>query len=249
MHLRLFPSFGNCIVILTLAACGAVLPSAIEAHESIPISGAIPDDEWERLDQFDGITIFQRKVPGSSLMAFKGEGVIRAPLDRVMSVIMDAPRRIEWMTRVRSAVVVKEPSKFERVEYVHMGTPWPLQDRDFIYHATLGTDGTGKVITFKAHSVEDATIPEVHGRVRAEVTFSDFLLKSTPEGETWVAAQVHVDPKGIIPAFIVNMVQRKFPRTSLAGLMRQVVKPDVTIHPLIADLLKPAAALQKAAIE
>ena len=56
-----FVSVWELHVILTLAACGAVLPSAIEAHESIPISGAIPDDEWERLDQFDGITIFNGK--------------------------------------------------------------------------------------------------------------------------------------------------------------------------------------------
>ena len=99
-------------------------------------------------------------------MAFKGEG-FRAPLDRVMSVIMDAPaHRMDDPGALGRGC---ERTVKIRASNTSHGHAVAVADRDFIYHATLGTDGTGKVITFKAHSLR--TLIPCPWSVRAESLF------------------------------------------------------------------------------
>ncbi len=42
-----------------------------------------------------------------------------------------------------------------------------------------------------------------------------------------------MDPKGSIPAWIVNRVQRTFPHKTLIGLLNQVKKPDIAEDPAV----------------
>jgi hypothetical protein len=46
-----------------------------------------PPPAWTKIDDADGIAIYRREIPGSDAIAFKGEGIIAAPLVRVASVI------------------------------------------------------------------------------------------------------------------------------------------------------------------
>ena len=44
--------------------------------------------KWELFDQEDGIRMFRRDVPGSSIVALRGEGFVEAPIARVASVLV-----------------------------------------------------------------------------------------------------------------------------------------------------------------
>ncbi|HYP89564.1 MAG TPA: hypothetical protein VEQ59_15455, partial [Polyangiaceae bacterium] len=51
--------------------------------------GPAPTAKWEQFDEEDGIRMFRRDVPGSSIVALRGEGFIAAPIARVASVLAD----------------------------------------------------------------------------------------------------------------------------------------------------------------
>src|SRR4051812_47309770 len=51
---------------------------------------------WEKTGGSDGIETFKRDIPGSDIIAMRGQGIIDAPIGRVAQVIFDIPRSPEW---------------------------------------------------------------------------------------------------------------------------------------------------------
>jgi hypothetical protein len=79
------------------------------------------------------------------------------------------------------------------------------------------------------HSVEDALAPEDRCCVRGVVHRNRVTMVAAQGGKaTQIDAEAHVDPKGSIPGWIVNIVQKTFPHKSIRGLLKQVAKPDVS---------------------
>jgi hypothetical protein len=46
-----------------------------------------------------------------------------------------------------------------------------------------------------------------------------------------------VDPRGSVPKFLVNMVQKSWPHKTITSLRKQVAKPDIKDEKLVIDRL------------
>ena len=53
------------------------------------------EPKWEQFDEEDGIRMFRRDVPGSSIVGLRGEAFVAAPIARVASVLIDRKRSVE----------------------------------------------------------------------------------------------------------------------------------------------------------
>jgi START domain-containing protein len=222
-------SRGNAVVfalLLTLVAWLA--PSAARAA-----AGA-----WERIRSEDGILVYKKDVPGSSFVAFRGEGDVDGDLLRVGSVIVDVPREKEWLDSVVEARILRRVSDSEYIMYSHLGTPVPLSDRDFVNDVTIQVDPASQTVTFRMRSVDDPAAPKT-SYVRASLIDSSFTISPAADGKkTHVVAEIHCDPKGAIPSFVVNMFQRGWGYNTIQNLRRQVAKSQVATHPLLKAALE-----------
>src|SRR6185312_379065 len=86
---------------------------------------------WKKIDESDGILVYRREVPGSDVVALKGEGVVAAPLTRVASALFDTARATEWVEDLVEARVLRRFSDMEYVEYDRFAMPLIVTDRDF----------------------------------------------------------------------------------------------------------------------
>lgn len=202
-------------------------------------SRGAPLPAWEKIGENDGIIAYRREVPGSPLIAVKGEGVINASIIRVASVLVDTSRATEWIDRLVESRVVREVSETETVHYDHIGTPIVMKDRDFVTRAKLDFDNPGKKVILRMHSVTDPLAPPT-SFVRGEIMESYFVMTSIEHGtKTHISVEVHADPKGSIAKWIVNMFQKSWPHNTISRLRAQVAKPDIKDHPrLKAELTK-----------
>ena len=66
---------------------------------------------WELFDEEDGVRCFRRDVPGSDVVALRGEGFVAAPITRVASVLADRKRSVEWIDRLVKTKVLREISE------------------------------------------------------------------------------------------------------------------------------------------
>jgi hypothetical protein len=211
-----------------------------------------PAAKWEMFDEEDGIRCYRRDVAGSDIVALRGEGFVAAPISRVASVIVDRKRATEWIDRLVKTKIVREISETESINWNHIKTPTPLKDRDFVFKTVLSTDPAKKKVLINYHSVTDKAAPVYDAYVRGhfhsgkfELTMAERTNKDgTKTKGTIVVAEVVVDPRGSVPKFIVNMVQKSWPHKTLTALRKQVAKPDIKDDKRVVDRLTKEGFLQ-----
>ncbi|MEO5970334.1 MAG: START domain-containing protein [Bdellovibrionia bacterium] len=198
--------------------------------------------DWEKTDDGGGIEIFKKDVPGSPIIAFKGQGMIDAPISKVATVVLDTKRAPEWVPHLDEIKVLRRVSDHEHVEYNHIGTPFVMKDRDFVLRRKFEADPKAKVIKIEIHSIEDSAAPQTN-YIRGEIINSSFTLKSVEnDTKTYVITEIHADPKGTTAKWLVNSFQKEMPRDILRSLRKQVLKPDVEEDPFYKELFKEQAS-------
>ena len=186
-------------------------------------------DEWIAVKTTsDGIKVDKKEVTGSPVLAFRGEGVVNAPLTKVATIIFDTKRAPEWIEDLDSSKIVKWISDDEWVEYDHVKTP-PIimKDRDFVSKVKLTIDAKNKVIRFLYLNTVDADAPET-SYIRGDLMNTTFTLTSIDNDQhTRVVGEIHCDPKGSVAKWIVNFFQSDWPVDTLRNLQKQAAKSDV----------------------
>ena len=65
---------------------------------------------------------------------------------------------------------------------------------------------------------------------------SRYILTAVDEGKrTKAMVEIHADPMGSIPKWIVNLFQKSWPRNTLIGMQQQLQKPDIPEMQLVKD--------------
>jgi hypothetical protein len=218
----------------------AWLLTALLSGSLLAAGNAPKDPPWEKFDEDDGIAVFRREVPGSPIIALRGEGVIDAPILRVLSVLVDTARAPEWIDSLAETKVVRKVSDDEFIEWDHIKTPVILKDRDFVFDIKLTLNPKDKQAALTYHSVYDSGAPKTD-YVRGEFSYGTFNLTSIDGGKkTKFLCEVLADPKGSVAKWIVNLFQKKWPHETIESLRRQVAKPDIKDQPRLKELLAQA---------
>lgn len=182
---------------------------------------------WEKFGEDDGIAVYRREVPGSPVIALRGEGEVDAPILRVASVLVDTARAPEWIASLAEAKVVRKLSDDELIQWDHIATPVILKDRDFVFDIKLSLNAKDKVVSLDYHSVYDSGAPKTD-YVRGEFTYGTFTLTSIEGGKkTHILCEVLADPKGSVAKWLVNLFQKDWPHKTIESLRKQVAKPNV----------------------
>jgi len=196
-------------------------------------------DDWQLTGNKDGITIYQRAVPGSAIIALKGEGVVDAPVWKVASVLLDTARAQEWVDSLKQSRVVRRLTLTSYIEYNHLGLPLIIKDRDFVSEVQIKVNADDRSVALIYRPTDDPSVSTTRD-VRGEILAGTFLARSLgPEHRTQLTAEIHCDPKGALPAWIVNLFQRRWPQNTFEGIRRQVAKPDVAMPDEFKDVLGP----------
>jgi hypothetical protein len=209
----------------------------VAAGLSMPVAHADDGSGWEVLRVEDGIKVARKAVPGSSFVAFRGEGDVPAPILAVADVIVDVAHDSQWMDSVREMRILRRISDTDYVLYSHIGTPPLVSDRDFVYsvHLTIENGGTGFRVEMR--STDDPAAPHTD-YVRGILTGSTMVLSASPDHKsTHVVAEIHADPMGAIPGWLMNAFQRSWGYNTIVGLRKQVAAGRSPVHPLLAGRL------------
>jgi len=177
-------------LLFAIAVAIATAPLALPARAA----------DWELQRDEEGIRVWTRPVPGSAVARFRGETFVRAEIAAVRAVLGDVPRLTEWFPDCVEARTLSKEGDVE-LRYVVTGAPWPVDDRDAIYHIETIREPSG-LLRIEV-GVRPETLPEREGRVRVQRAQGGWKL--TPdEGGTRVAWELHLEPGGSVPTWLVN---------------------------------------------
>jgi len=174
---------------------------------------------WDLVKHEQDLVIYETKVPGSDVVAFKGRGVIHQPVIKVAAVLLDGQHAREWVGHLEESHTVRRISPTEYIQYNHIGTPFVMKDRDFVVRITIDLLPEKRAVHVHYQSTADPLAPHTD-YVRGEIIDSDFLLTALEPKTTMVLeATMHADPKGTVPKWIVNLLGQ-IPRSLLRLLQR-----------------------------
>jgi len=185
------------------------------------------EDGWEEIYNEDGIRGWRKEVPGSPMIAFRGEAIVDAHVSKVAQVLADSSRKTEWIHRCVKAQTLEEVSDLERFEYNHTAMPAILTDRDFVFHAKVELDRPKQQVRIFFQSADHPNAPKTNN-VRGRLIESRYILTSMGDGsKTKALVEIHADPMGSVPKWLVNIFQKAWPKNTLTGIRKQVAKSDV----------------------
>ena len=195
-------------IILTCLSLNLLLHTAL-ANSSEP--------QWELVKDENGIKVFVFETEKSDIVKAKTNIVIKAPIQRIKQVLDDIDHRHEWVPFLKKSKSLTEYHNKKRIEYSHFSAPWPASDRDFVYEVELINDSASKLV-YKMFSIETELKPDDSSYIRADLFESIYTLESIDKETTAVELVFHADPKGWLPNWITNIIQRVLPFKILRNL-------------------------------
>ena len=219
---------------LPAAALVTAFVAASLGAPAIARADASKDESWQQIKQADGITVYRHVVEGSPLKEFRGRGTVDAPVAAILAVFNDVPHATEWMDSCNGSRSVADIGDSEKVVYNRTHAPWPVADRDAVLHNVARFDAAEHRVELDFWSVDDAKEPPVKGVVRMPYLRGHWILWPSTDGQTTrVEYQVHANPGGALPTWLVNYVSRDLPWKTIEGLRAQVKRrhyPEFEAH-------------------
>jgi hypothetical protein len=186
--------------------------------------------DWEFLYVKDGIKVYKKDFPGSSIVGFKGEMDLDTSLDRVFTVLSDLNYRRLWVDRLKDVEAIRAyPGGQGFVEYYRMAMPWPISDRDFVISTRITYDPIKKTMQSITNSIEDPTKPVLPGVVRGTTHGTQIVLTPLAPGKTHLSFALHGDPNGYFPSWLINLIQRNWPYNTLSMVRNALFDKNINV--------------------
>ncbi len=170
--------------------------------------------DWSLAKDAEGIKVYVRNVEGSPLREFRGEAQLKATPEDVVKVLRDADAFRKWMPDVAASELLKATDT-EQLHYLDNKAPWPVSNRDGVYHFTYSRAGDGTV-TIRVEAVPGYA-PLREGKVRIPQANGQWKLVPSADSVN-VTYQMHASPGGSIPNWLANQTVVDTPYGTLKAL-------------------------------
>lgn len=180
---------------------------------------------WRKTSSGKGVTVYRKKVPGSKLFAFRGEYTASIHIGRLLTLFSSSTQRKLWVENYHSSGRLEKSNEFERVYWIRFNMPWPVMARDFVMRVKAAPNPATRTVDVLIKSVAHKKYPKNRCCVRGivKITHWRFVAIVPKKGgtpKTRITVEVHIDPKGWLPPWLVNSTQSDWPRKSLLSLSK-----------------------------
>jgi hypothetical protein len=183
---------------------------------------------WDFVKEKEGIKVYTRIEPNSSLKSFKGEAVLNATVDKLSIMIMD-PKYGDWWKNnftQRELLDYKE-ERFVQY-YLIYGMPWPLANRDFAAETIMTKDSVTGEQTMISRTMSDK-VPVKHGLIRINNYLQKWVLQPLDKQSVHVTLEGFIDPGGNLPSWIYNIVIPEAP-VKIINSLREKLLSDRSVQ-------------------
>lgn len=201
------------------------------------------EQPWKKISHQDGIEVYRRETAYSNIYEFKGTGVVEASIPKIVALITDTSLMPYWVNTCISAKVVeknydydsfdKEVNEYYKIIYAEHNAPWPLKNRDYVFKAHLeympSQNGIGEQIVVESRNIKYDGIPPQPGKVRMPLMHSSMRLINMDDAETpktMIDFKIQMDPGGIIPNWVANLVSKNIPHKTIMRLRKIILRED-----------------------
>jgi len=159
--------------------------------------------DWELKKDKDGIKVYLREVEGSDIHEYKAEAILEGKVSSYIAVMKDVDAYPELYKHTKEVKLINENDTFH-VHYIATNTPWPVKDRDAVYSSTYSQHYDTKLVRIDM-KIEQGYMKPNDDYVRMEKATGFWLFYQIEPNKVEVTYQMHAEPGGSIPDWIINM--------------------------------------------
>ena len=185
------------------------------------------------------IIVEKKNSPEDEVNTYRGTTTMPISIERIAYVLDDTESKIEWVSRLKEETRLEEnPSSYRSIAYQHYNLSWPVSDRDYVIESkwTVMKDMKLPTAILSIKSIIRDDVPEIEGRVRGQLDRLVYKLEKLKSNQTRVTVEIMVNPKGLLPNFMINLIQKEWPITTLRQLNAQALKGSSIHEKLQNDL-------------
>jgi len=172
---------------------------------------------WNFVKEQDGIKIYTRNEPNSSLKSYRGEAVFRASIDKVC-MLLGTAKNLDWWDKGFTTIKVLKHEDHKFIQYYFIyDMPWPVTDRDLAVESTIKMDTATGVYTVSSRPMLKP-VPENPDLVRITSYWQKWTVQPMDKGNIHATLEGSVDPGGNIPAWVYNMLVTDMPLKTIRSL-------------------------------
>ncbi len=207
--------------------------------------------EWELIYNKEGITGYEKIVPGTEMKEFKASGFVESRMEVIGEILRDIPSYPQWMAKCKATQVLKDIDRNTKIFFNETSVPWPVPNRGVIITNTTKYDlETGRaVIRFK--SLISPEYPVRKGLVHIKELEGEYLLEYFGRNMTKVTYRHKANPGGSVPMKVANFQSKLFPVINIQGLRKMVrlkkyqdLGDKCEEYQLIENMVKEPAAVR-----
>ena len=219
------------ILIFALNACKTTLGTKWIEIDQEPLA----DNEKSEFT----IIVEKKNSPEDEVNTYRGTTTMPISIERIAYVLDDTEGKIEWISRLEEENRLEgNPSSYRSIVYQHYNLSWPVSDRDYVIESkwTVIKDMKLPTAILSIKSIIRDDVPEIEGRVRGQLDRLVYKLEKLKSNQTRVTVEIMVNPKGLLPNFMINLIQKEWPITTLRQLNAQALKGSAIHEKLKNDL-------------
>ena len=188
------------------------------------VNGSIVSAQnWTFVKERQSVKIYTRTIEGSGLRACKGVAEINAPALEVYTLVEDLNNTEWWDENLKIAkMFFYEKNKRARF-YLHYELPYPLVNRDLVADVTVVPDFKNN--QFKIYSKPVSGLVALNKSfVRIQDYQQMWTISASDANTAHVEMECLLDPGGIVPDWLINMVMVNSPSNSINNIRKQLEK-------------------------
>ena len=174
---------------------------------------------WELAKDKEGIKVYTREIKGSAFKEYRAVMKIEASLSSLVALVDDIAECHAWIHTCKEGKLLKRVSPKESYTYTINHAPWPVSDRDAVVHNTISQEPQSRVVIISIRGAPEY-VPEKPGLVRVKKIKGSWRFSPGKDGLAEVLYQVHSEPGGNIPSWLVNSIVISQPFNTMKNMKK-----------------------------
>jgi carbon monoxide dehydrogenase subunit G len=181
---------------------------------------ASAQENWNLVKEQAGIKVYTKTESGSKYNAFKAEMQVSCKIENIVEVLKNTDSINNWIVNCKAVKLLKSEDN-DQYYYIETSLPFPFENRDMVYrfqYIEINSEQVKVIVT----GIPEYIQPK-EGIVRMVKTNGYWLLTSVDTDKTALTYQMHVEPGGLIPAWLANPFIKNVPFSTFKEL-RNIVQ-------------------------
>lgn len=181
------------------------------------------DLEWTYVDEKEGIKLYKSDEKIDGIIPFKVKTILNFPHEKVIKVLINAEKKFLWAPKLKKTKIHQALAYNSFIYSEYYTVPFPFCDREFYLQGTIKTDRDSIIF-----SAENPKMAHEAADNHVVVNIKKLEFKITPLGNdrTHIDFTFIGDLGGMVPKFVVNIIQSKWPVKFIMALSEYIQKNE-----------------------